>query len=147
MHLIRPSLRSTLKSPRWVIGNAKLDGWALKASAVLRCQPPSEPGAKWKLQGWKEERVDYFATAAKRKNQKLADSGTGECFREWLQQFCYFLASSTWTARMGSLFPPAAKHIGVTSEMPKVSLNVACKADQQAIAKIINKDKHDGSWG
>lgn len=46
MHLIRLSLHSTLKSPRCVIGNVKLDGWALKASAVVKCQSPGEPRAK-----------------------------------------------------------------------------------------------------
>lgn len=36
------SLHSTIKCLRCVIGNLKLDGWALKASAVVKCQSASE---------------------------------------------------------------------------------------------------------
>lgn len=125
---IRLSLHSTPKWLSWVmIGSLKHDGWALKASAVVKCQSPSEQGPEWKFQGWKGCRLFLQLLPKGEKKKKAADSSTGECFRAMAQAILLLASKQQMKIKNGISFPTAAKLIGVTSQIQKVSLVLLAK--------------------
>lgn len=113
-------LHSTLKCLRCETGNLKLDGWALKASAVVNCQSFWKQGAEQKISRLERERSRLFlqllpVPKTSKKPARLCHGNVSET----AQAIPLLASKQQMKIKSGISFPPAAaaaKHTGVTAE-------------------------------